>query len=393
MLRFSQRCESLKSSSIMEISAKAAELKLQGFDVISLAAGEPDFNTPIEIQNAATKAMADGITKYTPAPGFLTLRQAVADHVTRENDFPVEPSEVVITCGAKHALYTAIQCLVNPGEAVLVPTPAWVSYGAIVELAGGYIIPLPLLEEDGFRPNVERWKGMALPSNVRGIILNSPNNPTGAVYSRDDLMKLVSWALSRDLWIISDEIYEKITYDQLRHVSVASLGPEVKGRTVTVSGFSKSHCMTGWRLGWTITEKDLAQKISAFTSQSISHVTSFAQMGALTAARMGHGVVDKMVSEFDARRQYVASRLDKWSGDVAYTMPHGAFYFFVKCSKLLSRKWVNDVQMCRDLLANQHIGLVPGASFGSSGYVRLSYATSMENLHRALDRFEDYLRT
>lgn len=389
MLKVAERCQALKSSSIMEISAVANELKAQGFDVVSLAAGEPDFNTPVEIQNAATKAMQEGITKYTPAPGFLALRQAVAEKVSRENDFPVGSNEVVITCGAKHAIFLALQGLCNPNEAVLVPTPAWVSYGAMVELAGGYIIPLPLVPEDGFRPNVERWKGMALPSNVKGLILNSPNNPTGAVYSREEITRLVSWALSRDLWIISDEIYEKITYGE-PHVSVSSLGPEVRSRTVTVSGFSKSHCMTGWRVGWAICEKGLAEKLSAYSSQSISHVTSIAQMGALCAAKLSPAVVQRMVDEFDSRRRYVASRLDKMKG-VGYRMPTGAFYFFIDCTPFLSAKKMTDIEMCRDLLTKFHVGLVPGAAFGCDRYVRLSYATSMDNLRRALDRFESYL--
>ncbi len=391
MLKVANRCDTLKSSSIMEISSKVSELKLQGFDVISLAAGEPDFNTPVEIQNAATAAMRDGITKYTPSAGFMVLRQAVAELVTRENDFQVDADQVVITCGAKHGLFLALQCLCNPGEAVLVPTPAWVSYGAMAELAGAYIIPLPLLEEDGFRPNVDRWKGMALPSNVKGIILNSPNNPTGAVYSKDDLMKLVTWAVARDLWIISDEIYEKIIYDGQKHFSVASLGPEVKDRTITISGFSKSHCMTGWRLGWALAEKHVAEKLSSFSSQSISHVTSFVQMGALTATKLPGSVVQKMVGEFDNRRKYVAGRLDKMREHVSYRMPQGAFYFFVNCTEFLCRKNMSDAEMCRDLLVKRHVGLVPGSSFGCERFVRLSYATSLENLRRALDRFEEYL--
>jgi aspartate aminotransferase len=198
MLKIANRVSSLKSSSIMEISAKAAQLKAQGHEVISLAAGEPDFNTPEAIQAAATLAMKEGITKYTPAPGFQALREAIAKKVTQENGFPVDPEEVLVTSGAKHGLYLALQCLVDPGEAILIPTPAWVSYRPMIELAGASVIPLPLYEEDGYRPNIERWKGMAIPPNAKGIIINSPNNPTGVVYSREDLRPKKPQSLSAD---------------------------------------------------------------------------------------------------------------------------------------------------------------------------------------------------
>ena len=391
-MKIASRVSSLKSSAIMEISAKAGELKALGKDVISLAAGEPDFNTPEAIQAAATKAMADGITRYTPAPGFLALREAVAEHVTRENDFQVSPEEVIITSGAKHAIYLTLQCLVEAGDTVLVPTPAWVSYSPMIELSGATILPLPLFEEDGYRVNVDRWKGMAIPQNARGIILNSPNNPTGVVYTREDLVRLVGWAMQRNLWIMSDEIYEKILYDGAEHVSTASLGPEVKSNTITISGFSKSHCMTGWRLGWAIADKDLIKRMSALQSQSNSHVTAFVQWAALTAAKMPSDTVDQMVAAFDKRRRYCMERLDRMSEHLSYVRPNGAFYLFVNLSKFLSRKKISDVDFCRDLLAQQYLGVVPGSSFGKEKCIRLSYVTSQANLEKAFDRLEAYLK-
>ncbi len=391
-MKIASRVSGLKSSAIMEISAKAGELKALGKDVISLAAGEPDFNTPEAIQAAATKAMADGITRYTPAPGFLALREAVAEHVTRENDFQVSPEEVIITSGAKHAIYLTLQCLVEAGDTVLVPTPAWVSYSPMIELSGATILPLPLFEEDGYRVNVDRWKGMAIPQNARGIILNSPNNPTGVVYTREDLVRLVGWAMQRNLWIMSDEIYEKILYDGAEHVSTASLGPEVKSNTITISGFSKSHCMTGWRLGWAIADKDLIKRMSALQSQSNSHVTAFVQWAALTAAKMPSDTVDQMVAAFDKRRRYCMERLDRMSEHLSYVRPNGAFYLFVNLSKFLSRKKISDVDFCRDLLAQQYLGVVPGSSFGKEKCIRLSYVTSQANLEKAFDRLEAYLK-
>lgn len=390
-MKLASRVNSLKSSTIMEISAKAAELKSLGHDVISLAAGEPDFNTPEPIQQAATKAMAEGITRYTPAPGFLALREAVAELVTRENGFQVSPEEVVITSGAKHAIYLALQCLVEAGDTVLVPTPAWVSYSPMIELTGASFLPLPLFEEDGYRINVDRWKGMPIPANARGIILNSPNNPTGVVYSKEDLVRLVGWAMQRNLWIMSDEIYEKILYDGATHHSTASLGPEVKNGTITISGFSKSHCMTGWRLGWAIAEKEVAKKMSALQSQSNSHVTSFVQWAALTAAKMPPQTIKTMVEAFDKRRHFCMERLDKLSQHLTYVRPNGAFYFYINLSKYLTRKKMTDVEFCRELLLKQYVGVVPGSTFGKEKSIRISYATSPSNLEKAFDRLEAFL--
>jgi aspartate aminotransferase len=391
MLKIANRVSSLKSSSIMEISAKAAQLKAQGHEVISLAAGEPDFNTPEAIQAAATTAMREGITKYTPAPGFQVLREAIAKKVSEENGFPVDPEEVLVTSGAKHGLYLALQCLVDPGEAILIPTPSWVSYRPMIELAGASVIPLPLYEEDGYRPNVDRWKGMAIPPNAKGIIINSPNNPTGVVYTKEELIKLTSWALQRNLWIISDEIYEKIIYDNLHHTSIAALGPEAKKATITISGFSKSYAMTGWRFGWAIADKPFVAKMAALQSQSNSHVTSFVQWAAITACTLPNSVGAAMVAEFDKRRQYCMERLDKMSQHLSYTRPTGAFYIFINLSRWLTQHKMTDVEFCKELLDKEYVGAVPGSSFGKEHTIRISYATSLDNLKKAFDRIESYL--
>ncbi len=392
MLHFAPRVDSLKSSATMDIANKAQELKAKGHDVVGLAAGEPDFDTPEVIRAAAVKALADGITRYTPAPGFLTLREAVAKKVTEDYGFEAHPNEIVITSGAKHAIYLALQCLVGPGDAILLPTPAWVSYAPMIELAGGTVIPLPLHAEDNFQINVDRWKGLAIPPNARGIILNSPNNPTGAVYSRDQLKRLAGWAMQRNLWILSDEIYDKITFDGNEHVSVASLGPEVKAMTITINGFSKSHCMTGWRLGWSVSTPELARKIADLQSQSNSHVTSFVQWAGLAAAKLPNTELEKMVKEFDARRRYCCERLDKLAPlGVTYAKPQGAFYLFIGLAKWLERKKMSDVDFCRNLLSEQYVGTVPGSAFGAKDYIRISYATSMANLRKAFDRIETFL--
>lgn len=392
-MKFANRINTLKSSSIMEIAARAQELKAQGHPVVSLAAGEPDFNTPEVIQNAATQAMKEGITRYTPAPGFLALRESIAELVTKENGFNVHPDEVVVTSGAKHAIYLTLQCLVDPGDAILVPTPAWVSYSPMVELAGASIIPLPLYEEDGYRPNVDRWKNMAIPPNAKGIILNSPNNPTGVVYTKEDLVKLTSWALQRNLWIMSDEIYEKILYDGAVHTSVAALGPEAKASTITISGFSKSYAMTGWRFGWTIADKEVSKKMAALQSQSNSHVTSFVQWAAITACKLPPTIVDNMVGEFAKRRKYCIDRLDKMSDFLTYTKPQGAFYFFINLNKFLAPRKMTDTEFCKELLNKYYVGAVPGSSFGKDNSLRISYATSIKVLEESFNRLETYFKS
>lgn len=393
MLKFASRVSNLKSSSILEIAAQANAMKAKGIDVVSLAAGEPDFNTPEVIQQAATKAMADGVTKYAPSQGFLALREVLAEKITRENGFQVSPEEVIVTSGAKHALYLGLQCLADAGDAVLVPTPAWVSYQAMIELTGANVIPLPLYEEDGFRVNVDRWKGMAIPSNARGILINSPNNPTGVVYTRDQLKRLVGWAMQRNLWIISDEIYEKILFDGAEHVSVASLGPEVRANTLTVSGFSKSYCMTGWRLGWAVGDKTLIEKMTALNSQSVSNVTSFVQSAGITAAKMPSSEVQKMVADFNKRREYCLTRLDAMKEQISYVRPDGAFYFFINLTKWLTAHKMTDVEFCKEFLSKYHVGAIPGSSFGKEKWIRISYATSVPQLEKAFDRLEKFLNS
>ncbi len=392
-MRLSSRVSHLKSSAIMDIAATANDLKAKGVDVVSLAAGEPDFNTPEPIQRAATEAMAKGITKYTPSAGFPQLREVLADKITNENGFQVHPDEIVITCGAKHAIFMALQCLLEPGDVVLMPTPAWVSYTPMIELAGATIFPLPLFEEDHYRVNVDRWKGLAIPPTAKGIIINSPNNPTGMVYNQDDLKRFAAWALSRNLWIMSDEIYEKMIYDGETHVSTASLGPEVKANTITINGFSKSYCMTGWRLGWAIGDKELIKKMSAYQSQSNSHVTSFVQWAGLTAAKSPESTVENMRQTFEKRRNYCMERLNALSEYLTYTPPKGAFYFFVNFSKFLTPKKMSDFELCKALLDRHHVALVPGSSFGKEKSIRMSYATSDENLKKAFDRIETFLKS
>lgn len=393
MLKLAHRVQAQEPSVIMEISSQSQQLRAKGHDVISLAAGEPDFDTPQPIQKAAIKAMSEGITRYTPAPGFLALREAIAEKVTRENGFSVAANEVVATVGAKHAIFLAMQCLVEQGDSVLLPTPAWVSYGPIIELAGATVVPLPLLEEDGYRVNVDRWKNLAIPKSAKGIIVNYPNNPTGASYSHDDLVRLTGWALQRDLWVMSDEIYQDILYDGQTHTSLAALSPELKSHVITIGGTSKSYCMTGWRLGWAIAESPLIAKMAAMQSHCNSHVTSFVQMAGIAATQLPRETIQQMVNEFDKRRQYCLKAFEKFTDVLSVPRPTGAFYFFVNLSKWLSERKMTDVEFCKEFLAKHYVGVVPGSAFGAKNHVRMSYATSLTNLKNAFARLEEYLRS
>ncbi|MBI4403088.1 MAG: pyridoxal phosphate-dependent aminotransferase [Deltaproteobacteria bacterium] len=391
MFKYATRVGCLRPSPSNEISNLAIELKAQGRDVISLATGEPDFDTPEPIRQAAEQAIHSGVTRYTPTAGFLSLRQAIAQKYSVEYQTSIHPDEIIITCGAKHAISLALQCLVEPGESVLLPTPAWTNFGPMIELAGASILPLPLFEEDGFKPNLDRLKRMAVPAGVKGIILNSPNNPTGAVLSRDDLVRIVCWALQRDLWIISDEVYDKILFEEIEHTPIASLGPEVRAHTIVANGLSKTYAMSGWRIGWAIADGAFIQKMVAMQSQTTQNAPSFAQSAAIAAIRLASSFVDEMVDIYDSRRQYCMRRLNTLHSHLSYVEPKGAFYFFINLGKWLSEREMTDTEFCRQLLLQQGIALVPGTAFGKERYVRLSYATSSENLANAFNRLDKFL--
>lgn len=388
-MRLAQRTSRIAPSPTLAIDALAKRMQSEGVDVIGFGVGEPDFDTPQNVKDAAVKAINDGFTKYTPAGGTLQLKKAVASKLERENGLSYDPSEIVIAVGAKHALFNAFQALLDPGDEVIIPAPYWVSYVDQVRLTGAEAVIIDGSEENGFKVTAEQIK-QAITAKTRALIINSPSNPTGAVYSQPELSAIAKVAVEADILIVSDEIYEPFIYTEAGHVSVPSLGPEVKEHTLLIHGVSKSHAMTGWRIGYAAGPKEIISAMTSIQSHSTSNPTSIAQQAAVEALLGSQEPVREMVREFARRREYLVDRLRSIPG-VRCLMPEGAFYAFPNISAAFGRR-LGDQEIrdsgdfARLLLEEAHVALVPGSAFGAEGYVRLSYATSMRNLEVGMDR-------
>jgi aspartate aminotransferase len=359
-------------------------LKKQGLDVLSFGAGEPDHNTPAHIVNAAIKALNDGHTRYTESAGLLELREAIAAKFLVDNNLSYEPSQISVNCGAKHSCYNAILATVNPGDEVIIPSPYWVSYPEMVRLVGGVPVFVETKAENGWKMTAEEFEEAMSPL-TKMVIINSPNNPTGAVYTREELEKIAEIALGEDILILSDEIYEKLVYGEEKHISIASLSKEVADLTITINGFSKAYAMTGWRLGYTAAPKAIANAIDIIQSHTTSNATTFAQYGALAALQGDQQIVTDMREEFDVRRQFMMGRL---SGirNVKIVEPLGAFYFLVNIEPI----GIKSENFCEKLLSKQRVAAVPGIAFGADYTVRFSYATGLDVINAGMDRFEEF---
>lgn len=365
------------------MTARARVLRAEGKDVINLAAGEPDFNTPEPVCRAAADAMAAGQTKYTPSSGTPQLRAAVAAKFGRENRIIVQPDQVVVSCGAKHSVYNAMQVLVNPGDEVLLLAPYWMTYADQVRLAGG--VPVIVHPELGQAfPSAEAVRA-ATTAKTKMLVVNSPSNPTGAAMTPEQLKELAELAVDRGLWLVSDEIYERLVYDGHPHVSPASFGPEVAERTVTVSGCSKTYAMTGWRIGYAAAPLHVAKAMACLQDQVTSNPTSFAQAGAIAALELPPDAVESMRAEFQARRDLVLGLLGESPG-IRTAKPQGAFYVFPNVSKYLGGQVASDVQLADRLLEDAGVATVPGSVFEGPGHLRISYAASREDLERGIGR-------
>jgi aspartate aminotransferase len=390
-MQLAQFTRHLKPSETLAISAKAKALRAQGRDVIDFSVGEPDFNTPDNIIQAAEHAMAEGFTKYTQASGLPALRQAIADKLRRENDLHYEPDQIIVSCGAKHALYNLAMVLVDPGDEVIIPGPYWVTYPAQVEMAGGTPVIIPTTAAEGFKITGEVLQRYLTPA-TKGIILNSPCNPTGAVYTPEELQDLADVLCNTDLYVITDEIYEHMVYDGLRQVSIATLSPELKERCIVVNGLSKSYSMTGWRLGFCAGPADVIAACGHLQSQSTSNPTAFAQIAAIEALTGPQDSVHAMAAAFVERRDFVVARLNAIDG-ISCPMPQGAFYTFPKINALFGRRanghtLSNSADVIDYLLDTAGVAAVPGEAFGADDHMRLSYAASMEALRTGLDRLD-----
>jgi len=386
-MQLSSRANSLTPSLSLSVDSKAKAMKSEGLDVCSFGAGEPDFDTPEHIKAAAIAALESGFTKYTPSSGIPELRQAIADKLQQENGISYKPSQIIVSTGAKHSCYNAILATCQPGDEVIIPSPYWLSYPEMVRLAGADPIFVQAKEENGWKITRDEFENAMTP-RTKMIIINSPNNPTGAVYTREEIEGIAAVAAEEEILILADEIYEKLVYDGLEHVSIASLGPEFYDLTITVNGFSKAYAMTGWRLGYLGAPDPIARAIDSIQSHVTSNPCSFAQKGALAALNGDQQSVADMRDEFDMRRQYIVDRFAKISS-VSIVKPAGAFYVLANISKL----GLTSQNFADRLLSKANVSVVPGIAFGDDRTVRFSYATSLDVIKKGMDRFEDFCRT
>jgi len=389
-----KRALSLKPSPTLALDAKAKQMQKEGIDVVNLGIGEPDFDTPRHIKEAAVKAIEHGFTKYTPAAGIPELKEAICSKLRRDNALEYDPAQIVVSVGAKHAIYNALQVLVDEGDEVIVPAPYWVSYTEMVRLAGGVPVEVPTSQASGFRASASAIEAAVTP-RTKLLMLNSPCNPSGAVYGRKELEAIADVCLRHGIYVISDEIYEKLVYDGHEHVSIASLGNEMKDLSVVINGVSKAFAMTGWRIGYSAARKDIAKAMADFQSQVTSNPTSISQKAAAAALNGPIEPVLEMVGEFDRRRKYVVERLQAMKG-VSCHSPEGAFYVYPDVSSFFGKTFgaktvSNSAELADALLSDAKVAVVPGTAFGLDGYIRISYATSMEKLREGLDRIEAFL--
>ena len=393
-MKLSRRAQEIKPSSTLAITAKAKAMRAQGIDVISFGAGEPDLDTPQHIKDAAIKALQEGFTKYTPVGGIDELKEAIVEKLKRENGLNYQREQILVSCGGKHVLYNLAQAILNEGDEVIIPAPYWVSYPPIVMLAGAKAVTIPTSEEEGFKLSAEALKEAITPK-TKAVIINSPSNPTGTAYTRQELEELAEVALRHNIYIISDEIYEKIVYDGFKHVSIASLSEEVKEVTILVNGVSKTYSMTGWRIGYAAGPRELIEAMTRIQSQSTSNPTSFAQKGATAALLGSQEGIPAMVQEYQRRRDLICEMVTSIEGVSCYK-PVGAFYVFPNVGAYLGKNFKgnrieNSSQLASYLLDEVRVAVVPGVDFGVEGYLRLSYPISPDVIQEGVRRIKEAL--
>lgn len=384
-MKLSFRARSVSPSLTLAITAKAKKMKQEGMDVVGFGSGEPDFDTPDQIKLAAIKAIQQGFTKYTPESGIDELKNAICEKFRKENSLTYSPSQIVVSCGAKHSLYNIIQAVCGKGDEVIIPSPYWLSYPEMVNLAEAKSVFIETDESSGFRINISGLK-KAITKKTKAIIINSPSNPTGAVYTKEELSEIGRLGAEKGILIISDEIYEKIIFDGNSHVSIASLGEGIFKNTVVVNGVSKSFAMTGWRIGYlAASDSELVTAVKNIQGHSTSNPASISQMAALEALKTSGAIVNEMRKVFEERRDYIVGRINKING-LSCMKPGGAFYVFCRIKK----KSLSSMEAADRLLDEAKVAVVPGKVFGSDRHIRLSFATSMENIKKGLDRIEEW---
>jgi len=391
-VKLAARIAKIKPSETLAITAKVNALRAQGRDVIGFGAGEPDFDTPDNIKKAAIQAIEAGFTKYTPVNGTDELKDAIAAKLKRDNSLEYKRSQIVVSCGAKHSLYNLAQALFDEGDEVIIPAPYWVSYPDIVALSGGEPVIVDTQEENGFKMS-PRQLSSAITKRTRAVIINSPSNPTGAVYTPQELKALAAVLVDKDILVITDDIYEKIFYADFPFANIASVEEKMKEKTIVINGVSKTYAMTGWRIGYAACSEEIAGAMSKIQSQSTSNPTSIAQKAALEAIRGDQSAMPQMVVEFRKRRDFIVEALNNIEGIDCFA-PGGAFYVFPKVSSLYGRmfkgkKITDSAEFIGYLLDEANVAAVPGAAFGSDEHIRLSYATSLQNIEEGLKRIKN----
>ena len=390
-----QIASAVQVSSTMAIDALAKQMKADGIDVIGFGAGEPDFNTPDHIKAAAAQAIAENVTRYTPASGTVSLKEAVCKRMREDCGLDYKPSQVAVTSGAKHCVYIALRAVVNPGDEVILPAPFWVSYLEMVKMAGGVPVVVTAEESNRFKMTAEQLAAAVTP-RTKALVLNNPGNPTGMVYSKEELEAIAKVCVERDIYVISDEIYYGLLYGGVKFVSAASLGEDMKERTILINGVSKSYAMTGWRIGYLLSSERIAKVIANYLSHSTGSPSSVSQAAAVAALRGPQDCVEEMRRAFEERRNYIVERVNAMDG-VSCIKPEGAFYIMMNVEKQLGRVIHGEpISSSNDfaaaLLKHGLVAAVPGAGFGAPNFVRWSYATSMDNIKKGMDRLEAFLK-
>lgn len=393
-LSLSEKAKAVKPSSTLAITAKAKELKKNGVDVVGFGAGEPDFNTPKNICDAAIKAIETGFTKYTPASGTNELKAAISKKFREFNGLDYAPNQIVISNGGKHALTNIFDAILNPGDEVIIPAPYWLSYPEMVKLSDGVPVIVTGTKENGYKITAKQLEE-AVTEKTKALVLNSPSNPTGMVYTKKELKAIADVAVKHDFYVVSDEMYENLVYDGEKHISIASLSDEIYKRTITCSGLSKAYAMTGWRIGYTGSSVEIAKLMSAMQSHATSNPNSIAQYASVEALNGPQDAVNVMKKEFDKRREYMYDRVSKMPY-VDVLKPKGAFYVFMDMSKALEKSYKGEKlhtssKLAECLLNDYAVAVIPCADFGFPSHIRLSYAISIEQIEKGLNRIEKFL--
>lgn len=394
-MEYSRKAKNINPSITLAITAKAKALKAEGVDVVSFGAGEPDFNTPKNIIDAAIRAMEEGKTKYTPTAGILELREAICNKLEKDNNLKYNPNQIIVSTGAKQCLADVFMAILNPGDEVIVPTPYWVSYPELIKLADGIPVFVEANEKAGYKYTIEDLENVVT-DKTKALVLNSPNNPTGTIYQKEELEVIAEFAKKHDILIISDEMYEKLIYDGEKHISIASLSQDAYERTIVINGVSKAYAMTGWRIGYAAGKEEIIKLMVSVQSHVTSNPNSIAQYASVEALNGPTDELVKMIAEFDNRRKFMVKRIGEIEGlDIIY--PKGAFYLMINVScvygKAINGKTIkSSLDFSSELLEEEKVAVIPGAAFGLDKFIRLSYATSQKDIEEGLNRIENFIK-